>query len=1057
MAPPWPPPPPRCCARAAQVADGSSGDDTAAAGVPEPSAGPPPPQQQPQPQPAGSTQQRLSWRAAAPPAGAAAQDDPWGRRGDGRPAGGGGRGKGGPSGAGGRPASGSGGGGNDDDGGGGLEWYVAEDGQSIKGPGWTLASAEAKEWAHAAARIYGRGATAALLSGKPPAGYSDALGAAHDAEARERAARLAARVPPLSREYRQRLAAAAAAATAALSAAAARRPPVPEETMQELRGLEELARETRDPDAAEIAATLVKEVSDGQPLDERALELLAADEPHSEYETFGVGGQDLDEWIRANMLGQESSYQQKDHFPALKDNAAQFFGLLESDWEPIFTLYGAASDAFDKPLTLAALRALAGGAAERWELCGHRESQILACLVRELAERAQRFLPEMTPSEMAMLSATLGRFSVNSRPVLTALQREAFGAGPAAAGAEAPPPQRHRQQQDRQPQPRQQQQQQRQQRQQQRLTTAEASDLLWGMAKVGHRPPTAWLLSVAQGAISAADGGPADAVSLGRLLFSLALIRFRPGKDLLSAVYSASAPHLAAFSPRQLSNTIWATAELGARPPAAWLGAALEALASAHAAAAAEAAAPAAPPLGEWWRRGAPGGGGGGGGGVVAATLGEARALRRAAGRALAVRSLGGGPGGEAAREVAEAAARDLGPDQLADIVISLEQLLRSYSSAAAPSAAAGRGGGFKGRGKARGGGAAASEAAAVAEAVARYMPSWYEATLIELPEAEPLELCRLLAGAAAIADGAGRLRPALAALRLDQTATKGGLRRDGEGGGGGGGPDAAAAAAPPGKGRRWDEVRSGGGGGEYAPPPRPPGAWLAVAARALHVRRTAFAAGAFADLFLSLGALVRGHPEEGLLLGRGDGGGGSGGSSSSGGDGGGGERASSEDALQPAGAAAAAAAGAGPRPVEAAAARGAGARGDCISPLLRGLASITGRRLRGEEDPVALVHIASALTGLGLQLPSSWLEQHAAALSEALSAAVGGGVLPPDGAAALASEAARIYEAQAVPQAARGWEQIAARLAAAGPAPAGEGLQRGEARRGRGGGDGGG
>lgn len=48
---------------------------------------------------------------------------------------------------------------------------------------------------------------------------------------------------------------------------------------------------------------------------------------------------------------------------------------------------------FDKPLTLAALRALAGGAAEGWECLGHREAQLLACFVRELAERSQRWGP----------------------------------------------------------------------------------------------------------------------------------------------------------------------------------------------------------------------------------------------------------------------------------------------------------------------------------------------------------------------------------------------------------------------------------------------------------------------------------------------------------------------------------------------------------------------------------------------------------------------------------------------------------------------------------------
>ncbi len=287
--------------------------------------------------------------------------------------------------------------------------------------------------------------------------------------------------------------------------------------------------------------------------------------------------------------------------------------------------------------------------------------------------------------------------------------------------------------------------------------------------------------------------------------------------------------------------------------------------------------------------------------GIVRQELGEPTRQLSARQRRLALRGRGGGAGaGAGSYGARHSVAGDwLGAEELADLACGLANLLRSYCSAASAAAARGRGtGGGRGSGgRGRGGGfaggrgssssdgaaataeAAAATAEAAAAAVAEYLPSWHAAAECELHGADPLEFCRLLAGAAALVDSSDQeLFDELVILKMGTTGpgtTKGGLAptvADPAADSSGGSSSSSSSDDPQQQRQRQQqpEKRRTGVADRYSLQtvlPRPDALWVASAVQAAHIKRTAFSSGAFSDVMLSVQALLVGHPRAGELL----------------------------------------------------------------------------------------------------------------------------------------------------------------------------------------------
>ncbi|KIY92083.1 hypothetical protein MNEG_15880, partial [Monoraphidium neglectum] len=182
-----------------------------------------------------------------------------------------------------------------------------------------------------------------------------------------------------------------------------------------------------------------------------------------------MGGQETDDLLKEALKGDGS--QPPVDLPELSADMAKFFDLLHNDWEPMMRLFHNSREVFDRPLVVSVLRALRRGAAEDLSHYGHREALELRGFVTALAEHSQSFIEDMEPSELALLSTTLARFGAESRPACTTLQRHA--ARPEVLRS---------------------------------LSAVELSDLLFGMARTGHRPPTSWLLQLTGRALEVSDG-----------------------------------------------------------------------------------------------------------------------------------------------------------------------------------------------------------------------------------------------------------------------------------------------------------------------------------------------------------------------------------------------------------------------------------------------------------------------------------------------------------------------------------------------------------------------
>ena len=95
------------------------------------------------------------------------------------------------------------------------------------------------------------------------------------------------------------------------------------------------------------------------------------------------------------------------------------------------------------------------------------------------------------------------------------------------------------------------------------------ANVLWGLARLGHRPPPAWMdayLAAAEERLVVFR--PPD---LARLMWALGALKFLPARGWLGAFLAESGDKLGGFSARDLANTLWGLAALRAAPPPDWL------------------------------------------------------------------------------------------------------------------------------------------------------------------------------------------------------------------------------------------------------------------------------------------------------------------------------------------------------------------------------------------------------------------------------------------------------------------------------------------------------
>eukprot|EP00198_Chlamydomonas_reinhardtii_P007843 XP_001697180.1 predicted protein [Chlamydomonas reinhardtii] len=99
----------------------------------------------------------------------------------------------------------------------------------------------------------------------------------------------------------------------------------------------------------------------------------------------------------------------------------------------------------------------------------------------------------------------------------------------------------------------------------------ELTNLLWGLVVCGYKPSAGWTAA----AVTAAQAKLSSykAFELAVLLWSLACLEAGPllPRTFAPELFFHSYPKLAFFSPQDCSNTLWALARLGLRPPESWM------------------------------------------------------------------------------------------------------------------------------------------------------------------------------------------------------------------------------------------------------------------------------------------------------------------------------------------------------------------------------------------------------------------------------------------------------------------------------------------------------
>ncbi|KAI8472181.1 MAG: hypothetical protein J3K34DRAFT_414899 [Monoraphidium minutum] len=206
--------------------------------------------------------------------------------------------------------------------------------------------------AKTAAALMGRGTNSATISGVPPFGWDPALGELRDADVAEVLAAANDR-ERLSPEYRQRLQEAEDEARDALAAAVALRPPAAEDHLEVCRALLEFTRTTMDPDAADIAALVIREVAEGGEPDMEAVEAIA-DPSKPAHDYAGLSGADsqfVDDLLREHVLGEEGAGPEYDERAGRRDDIIDFLPFLEDEWEPVASMFYAYRDEADRQLT----------------------------------------------------------------------------------------------------------------------------------------------------------------------------------------------------------------------------------------------------------------------------------------------------------------------------------------------------------------------------------------------------------------------------------------------------------------------------------------------------------------------------------------------------------------------------------------------------------------------------------------------------------------------------------------------------------------------------------
>jgi hypothetical protein len=98
---------------------------------------------------------------------------------------------------------------------------------------------------------------------------------------------------------------------------------------------------------------------------------------------------------------------------------------------------------------------------------------------------------------------------------------------------------------------------------------AQFSNVLWALARLGHRPPSGWMevfLSAVEARLVAFP-----ARDLARVIWALGSLRYMPPPGWLGAFLSEAWEKAGYLQPRDLANTLWGLAVLRVQPPPLWL------------------------------------------------------------------------------------------------------------------------------------------------------------------------------------------------------------------------------------------------------------------------------------------------------------------------------------------------------------------------------------------------------------------------------------------------------------------------------------------------------